>query len=51
MHEIDHLNGILFIDHIKDDENAFYKLNDKGDLEPLDYDTHIKNNKDLFPDE
>ncbi len=51
MHEIDHLNGILFIDHIKDVEDAFYKLNDKGDLEPLDYDTHIKNNKDLFPDE
>ena len=27
------------------------KLNDKGDLEPLDYDKYIKNNKDLFPDE
>lgn len=51
LHEIDHLNGILFIDHIKDDTKAFYKLNDKGDLEPLDYDKYIKNNKDLWPEE
>lgn len=50
MHEIDHLNGILFIDHIKGVEDAFYKLNDHGDLEPLDYDTYIKGNKDLYPD-
>lgn len=51
LHEIDHLDGILFIDHIKDQTDAFYKLNNKGDLEPLDYDKYIKNNKDLFPDE
>ena len=51
LHEIDHLDGVLFIDHIKDQTGAFYKLNDKGDLEPLDYDKYIKNNKDLFPDE
>ena len=51
LHEIDHLNGILFIDHIKDDPNAFFRLNDDGDLEPVDYDKEIKNNKDLFPDE
>lgn len=51
LHEIDHLNGILFIDHIKDIEDAFYQLNDKGDLVPLDYDKNIRNNKDLFPDE
>lgn len=51
LHEIDHLDGILFIDHIKDQTDAFYKLNDKGDLEPLNYDKYIKNNKDLFPDE
>ena len=38
-------------DHIKDQTDAFYKLNDKGDLESLDYDKYIKNNKDLFPDE
>ena len=51
LHEIDHLNGVLFIDHIKDIEDAFYQLNDKGDLVPLDYDKNIRNNKDLFPDE
>lgn len=51
MHEIDHLNGILFIDHIRDDEDAFYRLNDKGDLEPVDYGTEIKNNINLFPED
>lgn len=51
LHEIDHLDGTLFIDHIKDKKDAFYKLNDKGDLEPLDYDKYIKDNKDLWPDE
>lgn len=51
MHEIDHLNGILFIDHIRDDKDAFYRLDDKGDLQPVDYDTEIKNNTNLFPDE
>ena len=51
LHEIDHLNGILFIDHIKDEKDAFYEMNDKGDLIPVDYDKKIKNNKQLFPDE
>ncbi len=51
MHEIDHLNGVLFIDHIKDDQDAFYRLDDKGDLQPVDYDTEIKDNTDLFPNE
>ena len=51
LHEIDHLNGILFIDHIKDDHNAFYKLDQKGDLKPLDFDQNIKDNQDLFPDD
>ena len=51
MHEIDHLNGILFIDHIKDDETAFYRLDENGDLKPVDYDTEIKNNTNLFPEE
>lgn len=37
-HEIDHTNGKLFIDHIKD-QDAFYTLNDKGQLDKLDYDT------------
>jgi len=51
LHEIDHLNGILFVDHIKDDESAFFKMNNQGNLEPLDYNAEIKDNKDLFPDE
>lgn len=48
LHEIDHLDGVLFIDHIKDDPEAFYQMDDKGDLVPLDYAKHIKNNKDLW---
>ena len=51
LHEIDHLDGVLFIDHIKDQCDAFYKLDDKGDLVPLDYDKYIKDNKTLWPDE
>ena len=47
-HEIDHTNGIVFIDHIRDDKEAFYKLNDKGELDPLDYDTHVKDNHELW---
>lgn len=37
-HEIDHTNGICFVDHIKDQKEAFYTLTDKGELEPVDYD-------------
>lgn len=48
LHEIDHLDGILFIDHIKNDENAFFELDDNGDLRPVDYNSRIKNNKDLW---
>lgn len=52
LHEIDHLEGVLFIDHAKDDEKAFYEMNNKGDLDPVkDYEKEIKNNKDLFPDD
>ena len=51
LHEIDHLEGVLFIDHIKDDSKAFYRLDEKGDLVPADYEKEIKSNKDLFPDD
>ena len=51
LHEIDHLNGILFIDHIRDSKDAFYKMDDKGDLIPIDYDKEIKDNQKLFPDD
>ncbi len=47
-HEIDHTNGIVFVDHIRDQKDAFYRLNDKGELDPLDYDTHVKDNTDLW---
>ena len=48
LHEIDHLNGVLFIDHIKGEKDAFYEMNDKGDLIPVDYEKKIKNNKKLW---
>lgn len=47
-HEIDHTNGIVFIDHIRDDTSAFYTLDDKGELQPLDYATHIEDNETLW---
>lgn len=47
-HEVDHTNGIVFIDHIKDDEEAFYTLDEKGELQPLDYDKHVKDNRILW---
>lgn len=47
-HEVDHTNGIVFIDHIKNKEDAFYKLADNGELEPLDYEEHIANNSILW---
>jgi peptide deformylase len=43
-HEIDHLNGVLFIDHIKDKKDAFYELDKDGELKPLDYDKVKQNN-------
>jgi len=47
-HEIDHTNGIVFVDHIRDKKNAFYHLNADGKLEALDYDTVIKDNQTLW---
>lgn len=47
-HEIDHTNGIVFIDHIKDTKDGFFVLNDKGELEQLDYDTDIKDSRILW---
>ena len=43
-HEIDHTNGICFVDHIKDREDAFFTLTDKGELEPVSYDIVLKTN-------
>jgi len=47
-HEIDHTNGIVFIDHINEQTNAFYMLDEKGELQPLDYDENIRNNRILW---
>lgn len=47
-HEIDHINGIVFIDHIKDNSDAFFTLDKDGKLTPKDYQKDIVNNKDLF---
>lgn len=45
-HEIDHTNGVLFIDHIKAND-AFFKLNDEGELEKVAYDS-IKKSRILW---
>ena len=47
-HEIDHTNGIVFIDHIRDEKDAFFILDEKGELQPLDYDKYVKNNNILW---
>lgn len=47
-HEIDHTNGVVFIDHIKDKTDAFFTLDQKGELQPLDYDKDIKDNHILW---
>lgn len=47
-HEIDHTEGLLFIDHIKDKPEAFFTLDEKGNLQKLDYDKHIKNSDILW---
>ena len=47
-HEIDHCNGIVFIDHIKDDSEAFYQLDDKGKLVPLEYEENVRDNNILW---
>lgn len=47
-HEIDHTNGIVFIDHIKGQVGAFCRLNDAGKLEPLDYEKDVEQNPILW---
>ena len=51
LHEIDHLDGILFIDRIRDDKKAFYRMSDKGELVSIeDYESEIRDNKELWND-
>jgi peptide deformylase len=47
-HEVDHTNGIVFIDHIKDNPAAFFRLKDDGHLEALDYDADIRTSRILW---
>jgi peptide deformylase len=47
-HEIDHCEGILFIDHIKNKKKAFFMLNNEGKLDPLNYEKDIRSNKLLW---
>lgn len=47
-HEIDHTNGIVFIDHIKDNPEVFYKIEEDGHLAPLNYEDSVKSNKALW---
>jgi len=47
-HEIDHTNGIMFIDHIKNDPDAFFKLDKNGELEKLDYSADVSENNILW---
>ncbi len=46
-HEIDHTNGIVFIDRIKGVNDVFYKLNEDGNLEQLD-DKKVHNSRILW---
>lgn len=41
-HEIDHTNGIVFVDHIRDQHDAFYRLDEKGELQPLNYEKDVE---------
>ena len=41
-HEIDHTNGIVFIDHIKDND-AFFKLTEDGKLEKVPHEAILNN--------
>lgn len=36
-HEIDHTNGVMFVDHLKGKHDAFYRLTEEGKLEELAY--------------
>jgi peptide deformylase len=47
-HEIDHTNGKVFLDHIKEAPLAFFTLNSEGNLQQLEYEKDIKNNSVLW---
>lgn len=47
-HEIDHTNGTLFVDHIKDNPDAFFALGEDGHLLKLDYEKDVHKNSILW---
>jgi len=47
-HEIDHCNGLVFIDHIKDQPEAFCRLGEDGKLQSLDYKQDVEKNPILW---
>lgn len=47
-HEIDHLNGIVTVDHIKGSKDAFCRLLPEGGLEKIDYEKDIAKNTVLW---
>jgi peptide deformylase len=47
-HEIDHTKGIVFVDLIKDNTEAFYRLGEDGHLTPLDYAKDIRDSRILW---
>lgn len=36
-HEIDHINGTIFVDHLKNKSDSFYQLTPDGKLDKIDY--------------
>ncbi len=47
-HETDHTNGVVFIDHIKESPESFFRLDEDGNLKELDYEKDVKNNQKLW---
>lgn len=47
-HEIDHTKGKVFVDHIKDNPEAFFRLKSDGKLEELDFVKDIQNNHEIW---
>lgn len=47
-HEIDHLNGVVTVDHIKGKKDAFCRLLPEGGLEKIDYAKDIEKNTILW---
>jgi peptide deformylase len=47
-HEIDHTNGIVFIDRIKDDPDVFFRLREDGHLDKLNYEKDVRDSSILW---